>query len=410
MIKFEIDWKQARQYLSIATDILPKLPHIGDGPLTMLVKGLAIWDSFDKKLGSDHALYEFFQKLGEVESQNNAQLVDLFFSTPLIKSFVVRRLKISDYTAVVIAEDAELGALYFIEYHWGSKPEYSNEFWHTKGFDFTKTLARVWTLYDQGIHINLKMVHGREVLKTHYRSIVFTKDPIVGPATLRLDELIQKHRQYTADGFSRTYLFIGKQGVGKSTFATRMAQACGQRILRIDARGLTLAGATDLSFILNGLSPDFLIIDDVDRVADVPATVSTMLEMLSDLKDRHSSVTAILTANNIGAFDPAVIRPGRIEKVVEFEDPDAGERRTILAGYLTESSATCVNVEPFVEATEGLTAAYIRDIAIQLKREEEGEVLKNIQQMKRLADKAKGAGGAGPNAPATPQPKADVAG
>jgi len=382
----EISWKSTRKYLSVASDILPKLPHLGDGPFTMFVKLLAIVDSFDKKLGSDHALYEFFTKLGDVEAKTNAQFVDLFFSTPLMQSFEIKKIAIGEYIDIIIASDKELGTLYLVEYHWGSKPEPSKDFWHSKGFDFASALKRLWSLFDNGIHINLK-TDFRERL-TEYRPIIFTKDPIVGPATIRLNSLITRHRKFVEKGFSRTYLFLGKQGAGKSTFATRMAQACGTRTLRIDSKGMTSSGANDLHFILSGLEPDFLILDDIDRVADTASAVPVLLEMLSDLKERHSHVTAILTANSIAPFDPAVLRPGRIDRVIQFPEADADERRLLLVGYLLEFKASCEKLDPFVEVTEGLTAAYIREIAAQLTTTDEAEVLENIKEMKALVEKA----------------------
>jgi hypothetical protein len=388
----KIDWKSLRKYrkyLAIATDIVHKLPDRNDGLFKVIVKLLAIADSFEKNKGADNALYAFFSKLDANQDQN-AQFVDLFFSTPLNKSFEIRRIMVSEYVDIVIASDAELGTLYFIEYHWGSQPEPSTEFWASKGFNFQGALARLWTIFESGIHISLKMPLNKDRPKAIYRSITFTKDPILGSAMLRLNDLVQKHKAFQKRGFPRTYLFVGKQGIGKSTCATRVAQACGSRILSVDSKGMTVAGATDLSFLISGLQPDFLIFDDIDRVADLPSAVPTMLDSLSELKARHPSVTAILTANSVEAFDPAILRPGRIDKVVEFEVPAAEERRDLLAGYLLEFKAACSHLDAFVEATEGLTAAYLRDVAIQLTHIDETEVLETIKQMKRLAEKAKG--------------------
>jgi hypothetical protein len=388
-VKIDITWQQARKYLNVATDLLGKIPSRGDNALTTIVKILSIVDSFDKKLGKENPLHSFFDSL-DADSSTNQQFVDLFFSTPLKDSFKVRKISLSDYVTILIATDAEIGTLYFIEYNWGAKPEPSSDFWLSPGFDFEKALARLWSIYERGIHIGLKYEHRSERPRTQYRSLVFTKDPIIGSAVERLDKLIESHRQAQADGFPRTYLFYGKQGVGKSTFATRLAQACGKRTLRVDARGLTHTGANDLSFLINGLKPDFLILDDIDRITEMATALPMLLETLTDLKERHPSVTAILTANDVSAFDPAVIRPGRVDRVLEFEPPNRKDREIIFRGYFKEFGIESQNPDPFVKATDGLTAAYIREVVIQIKNTKNPkEVLDNIKIMKALAEKNK---------------------
>ncbi len=386
-MKIEFSWQLARKYLNVATDLLGKIPSGNDNTLTKVVKLLSIVDSFDKKLGKENPLNSFFETL-DADSSTNAQFVDLFFSTPLKDTFDVRKISISDYVTVLIATDKDIGTLYFVEYNWGPKPEPSSDFWVTPGFNFEKALARLWTVYNHGIHISLKYEQRTGLPKTHYRDLKFTKDPIIGSAVERLDKLIESHKQAQEAGFPRTYLFYGKQGAGKSTFATRLAQACGKRTLRVDARGLTHTGANDLSFLISGLKPDFLILDDIDRITEMATALPMLLETLTDLKERHPSVTAILTANDVSAFDPAVIRPGRVDRVLEFQAPGGRDREVLLRGYLAEFGVSPMNLAPFIKATDGLTAAYLREVVIQIKNSKDPkDVLDNIKVMKALAEK-----------------------
>jgi len=401
-----MNWKSLRKKtLSFATDILPKLPNLGDSPLTLFIKVLSIVDSLEKKVAEDSALHTFFSKVDAIPDEN-AQFVDLFYSTDLKNSFTVKRYVITEYVEVVMAEDPEIGSLYFIEYHWRGKPEPAPSFWFSPGFNFEKALCRMWGMYKGGIHINLSPSKEREGLKTTYESLEFTTDPILGPSAKRLEEASQRHGRYVANGFPRTYLFVGKQGTGKSTFATRLAQAHGKRTLCIGTKGMTLAGASDISFLIKGLKPDFLILDDIDRVVDKEAALPTLLEALTKLKEHHKSVTTILTANNIEAFDPAFLRPGRIDQIFEFSDPPLEERRMVLEGYLKEYGSVCSNPVAIARATQGLTPAYLREIAIQLRCDSAEEVLTTIKQMKRLVErKPLNDSKKGPPPPA-PEPKA----
>lgn len=400
-----VDRKKLKRYLRIATDIVHKLPDRGDNWLKVAVKLMAIADSFDKTAGANSQLFDFFSNL-DATALRNAQFVDMFFETPLWESFEIRRIQISDYAEVVIATDETLGGLYFIEYRWGAKPEPSPDFWHSKGFDFEGALARLWDHYKGGIHISLKFDQTRDRARTDYRDLKFTQDPIVGSNSKLLDELVAAHKRYREAGVPRTYLFLGMQGVGKSTLAGRMSQANGQRTLRIDARGLTVAGTNDLHFLLMGLKPDFLILDDIDRV--VAEAIPMMLESLADLKERHPHVTSILTANSIEPFDAATVRPGRIDVIVEFATPDSHERGLILKTYLKEYGVT-ISATAFrqvVRVTEGQSAAYLREMALELRFEPVAQVVETQKQRKRLTEKAKGTSKAAPGTPEPSVPKA----
>ena len=113
-----------RKVLAFATDILQKLPNRSDGILTVLVKSLAIVDSFNVQMnkGKSTALFDFFGDLDLVEI-TNAQFVSLFYSTGLRDTFTIRKFEMSDYVEIVRAEHLGIGTLYFVEWHWGSKPE-----------------------------------------------------------------------------------------------------------------------------------------------------------------------------------------------------------------------------------------------------------------------------------------------
>jgi len=380
-----IDWKKLRKkILTFSTEILPKIPQRGDSALTVFIKFMSIADSLDKNLAKDSALSSFFSQV-TAENKENAQFVDLFYSTALRNTFKIKKLSISEYCDIVIAEDSEIGTLYFIEYRWSGKPEPSSDFWYSPDFKFEKALERMWAIYQGGIDITLRIE--RERIKTAYEGLEFTTDPLLGDAQKRFDKALALHKSYVDRGFPRTYLYIGKQGGGKSTFATRLSQACGNRTLRIDTKGMTVAGATDIGFIISGMRPTFLILDDIDRVSDT-STIPMLLAVMAKLKDKHRSVTCVLTANSLEPFDPAFLRPGRVDKIIEFEDPGPDEREKILRGYLNEFGAQPgVDLKKLAKATKGLTPAYLRELAVQLQCESVAEVLATIKQMHRLSKK-----------------------
>jgi ATP-dependent 26S proteasome regulatory subunit len=153
----------------------------------------------------------------------------------------------------------------------------------------------------------------------------------------------------------------------------------------VDARGLTSVGTKELDFLVDNLNPDFLIVDDLDRAADLATVLPTLLTVFSDFRGKHPGVTVVLTANDYKVLDVALLRPGRIDELVEFHPPKPDERRLILLGYLEELRVTCVDPEPIVTASEGLTAAYLKEVALQFRYRKPEEVLARTKKMVELA-------------------------
>lgn len=66
----------------------------------------------------------------------------------------------------------------------------------------------------------------------------------------------------------------------------------------------------------------------------------TMLELLNQLDgfDSRGDVKVILATNRIESLDPALLRPGRIDRKIEFPLPDIKTRRRIFQVY---ENSTC---------------------------------------------------------------------
>ena len=67
-----------------------------------------------------------------------------------------------------------------------------------------------------------------------------------------------------------------------------------------------------------------------------------MLELLNQLDgfDSRGDVKVILATNRIESLDPALLRPGRIDRKIEFPLPDVKTRRRIFQVLLCNESAS----------------------------------------------------------------------
>ncbi len=64
--------------------------------------------------------------------------------------------------------------------------------------------------------------------------------------------------------------------------------------------------------------------------------------------------------NRLGSVDPAFLRPGRMDLIVQMDPPDKGSRRKIIQGYVDRiTTDDTVDVERLTETSQGITPADI---------------------------------------------------
>jgi hypothetical protein len=149
--------------------------------------------------------------------------------------------------------------------------------------------------------------------------------------------------RYRVAGHRRAVLLHGEPGNGKSHMIRFAARELGGLTLRVRARDLP--HAHNLALVLELLQPSALLLDDLDRV-DAP---SALLDLWEEI--RASCEVLLATANDITAFDPATLRPGRFDRIMHVErideevfarmtehlDPEITERvRAFPPAYLAE--------------------------------------------------------------------------
>ena len=93
-----------------------------------------------------------------------------------------------------------------------------------------------------------------------------------------------------------------------------------------------------------------------------------MLELLNQLDgfDSRGDVKVIMATNRIDSLDPALIRPGRIDRKIEFPLPDEKTKRMIFkihTGRMTLS--TDVNLEELIMSKDDLSGADVKAICTE---------------------------------------------
>jgi SpoVK/Ycf46/Vps4 family AAA+-type ATPase len=93
------------------------------------------------------------------------------------------------------------------------------------------------------------------------------------------------------------------------------------------------------------------------------------------LSSSQDSVIVIGVTNRIHRVDPAILRPGRLDDIVELILPNPHQRQAVLEGLLSKmaNEVSKEEIEELVENTDGYTGADLenlcREAALQVIRE-----------------------------------------
>jgi 26S proteasome regulatory subunit T2 len=179
-------------------------------------------------------------------------------------------------------------------------------------------------------------------------------------------------------------ILYGEPGTGKTLLAKAVANQTSATFLRVVGSELIQKYLGDgpklvreLFRVADDLAPSIVFIDEVDAVGSKRYESSssgtkeiqrTMLELLNQLDgfDERGDVKVIMATNKIESLDPALIRPGRIDRKIEFPLPDVKTKRNIFKIHTGKMSlADDVDLEVFVMSKDELSGADIKAICTE---------------------------------------------
>lgn len=163
-------------------------------------------------------------------------------------------------------------------------------------------------------------------------------------------ELPIKHPElYDATGISQPkgVLLYGPPGTGKTLLARAVAHHSDCTFIRVSGSELVQKyigeGARlvrELFVMAKQNAPSIIFMDEIDSIGGKRGESGkgdsevqrTMLELLNQLDgfDSVNNVKIVMATNRIDILDPALLRPGRIDRKIEFPNPNIEAREDIL--------------------------------------------------------------------------------
>jgi transitional endoplasmic reticulum ATPase len=173
-------------------------------------------------------------------------------------------------------------------------------------------------------------------------------------------------------------LLHGPPGVGKTFFARAIAGEYGLNLMHVSTGDLIggiqgqSAQNIDKAFKTAAQNlPCLLFFDEFDSIAqrrdnnpdqEARRTVNQLLTSLEAYRDERRLLVMAAT-NNVEHLDPAVIRPGRFDRQIRIDLPDAKAREAIFRAELADRPAAAnIELTDLIRRTEGMTPAAIEKV------------------------------------------------
>ncbi len=176
-------------------------------------------------------------------------------------------------------------------------------------------------------------------------------------------------------------LLHGPPGTGKTLIAKAVAHQANATFIRMSGSELVHKfigeGAQlvrELFSLARERAPSIVFIDELDAIGSMrthdgtsgSAEVQrTLMQLLAEMDgfDNRGDVRIMAATNRIDMLDPALLRPGRFDRIISIPLPDADARREILKIHSRAMTLSDdVDLEVFVKMTDNATGADLQAI------------------------------------------------
>mmetsp|Transcript_20123 Transcript_20123/g.31090 ORF Transcript_20123/g.31090 Transcript_20123/m.31090 type:complete len:453 (+) Transcript_20123:164-1522(+) len=179
-------------------------------------------------------------------------------------------------------------------------------------------------------------------------------------------------------------ILYGEPGTGKTLLAKAVANQTSATFLRVVGSELIQKYLGDgpklvreLFRVADDLSPTIVFIDEIDAIATKRFDAQTgadrevqriLLELLNQMDgfDQQTNVKVIMATNRADTLDPALLRPGRLDRKIEFPNPDRRQKRMVFQAATSRMNLSDeLDLEDYVNRSEKISSADVSSICAE---------------------------------------------
>lgn len=124
-------------------------------------------------------------------------------------------------------------------------------------------------------------------------------------------------------------------------------------------------------------SPCIVFIDEIDAIATKRFDAQTgadrevqriLLELLNQMDgfDQTTNIKVIMATNRADTLDPALLRPGRLDRKIEFPNPDRRQKRMVFQAATSKMNLSDeLDLEDYVNRSEKISSSDISSICAE---------------------------------------------
>jgi proteasome regulatory subunit len=178
-------------------------------------------------------------------------------------------------------------------------------------------------------------------------------------------------------------LLYGPPGTGKTLLAKAVATSSNSTFIELVGSELVQKfigeGAKlvkDLFKLAKEKAPTIIFIDELDAIAAERVDIGTsgerevqrtLMQLLTEIDgfSNLDNVKVIAATNRFDILDPAVLRPGRFDRLIEVDLPDSDSRLNIFKVHSRNMQLNDIDFKIFLDKTEGFSGADIKAVCTE---------------------------------------------
>ena len=175
-------------------------------------------------------------------------------------------------------------------------------------------------------------------------------------------------------------LLYGSPGTGKTLIAKAVAHEAKATFIRMSGSELVHkfigegAGLVrELFTLARERAPAIVFIDEIDAVGSMRTNDGTsgsaevqrtLMQLLAEMDgfDNRGDIRIMAATNRVDMLDPALLRPGRFDRLIKIPLPDRTARLEILKIHTKKMHLSDISLEAIASTTEGATGAELQAI------------------------------------------------